>query len=357
MGMSLPIAGDGVGRAVRPPRAPEEAHALGVLIDSHGRTIRDLRLSITDRCNFRCVYCMDPDVRFLPKHEVLSVEEFVRVARVCVSLGVRRIRITGGEPVVHRGLEAIIEGVSRLPIDDLSMTTNGTRGDVETAQRWGRLGLRRLTLSLDTLREDRFRAITRSGLTPGHVIGAIGSAMRAGLTPVKVNAVIVRGLNDDEVADLAGLAREMGFEMRFIEFMPLDSGHRWGFERVVTAAEIKGLVEGRFRLEPLGREEASSTSLTYAFADGSPGRVGLIAPVTRAFCGACSRLRITADGKVRPCLFSREEWDMRPVLRGGGDDAAVARFLVDAVWTKQAGHGIAGEGFVQPARPMSAIGG
>lgn len=361
MSLALPILvvskGTAHAAAESPPRAPERERSGERLIDSHGRTIRDLRLSITDRCNFRCVYCMDPDVRFADASELLSVEELVRLATVCVGLGVEKIRITGGEPTVHPRLTAIIRGVSALPIEDIALTTNGSLMDDGKAREWHAAGLRRVTISIDSLREDRFAALTRSNCPPRRVLDAIGASTRAGLGPVKLNAVVVRGFNEDEVQDLARLAYDLGVEMRFIEYMPLDSGHHWDRSRVVPAAEIIDRIHASIPLVPDGRDEPSSTSLNYRFADGAPGRIGVIAPVTRPFCGACSRLRITADGKIRPCLFSRQEWDIRPLLRAAAKDSELRAFIADAVWTKQAGHGISSAGFVQPDRPMSAIGG
>lgn len=346
-----------------PAGAPAPLHNGGTLIDSHGRVIRDLRLSITDRCNFRCVYCMDPDVRFMDAGELLAEAELVRVAAVCVRLGVEKIRITGGEPAVHPGLAGIIRALRALPVRDLAMTTNGSLMDEARLRSWRDAGLDRLTVSIDSVRPDRFAAITRARTTPDRVVEGVRAAVRAGFARVKMNAVVVRGLNEDEIVPLAALARELGVEMRYIEYMPLDSAHAWDPSKLVPAAEILERIAAAFPLRPLGREGASSTALLYEFADGAAGvgekrgRIGLIAPVTRPFCGACSRLRITADGKVRPCLFSREEFDLRPLLRGGADDDQIARFLVDATWAKQAGHGIASPGFRQPDRPMSAIGG
>lgn len=340
-----------------PPKAPPEARTAGRLMDAHGRTIRDLRLSITDRCNFRCVYCMDPDVRFMNPRELLGVDELLRVARVCISLGVEKVRITGGEPAVHPRLCEIIAGLSALEVRDLAITTNGSIMDEATLGAWRAAGLRRVTVSLDSVRPDRFTAMTRSRTTPEAVLEGVRAALRAGFHPVKLNAVVVRGFNDGEVEDLASVAHGLGVEMRFIEFMPLDSAHAWDRSRVVAADEIVERIDRVHALVPLGRAEESSTALEFAFADGSPGRIGVVAPVTRPFCGACSRLRITADGKVRPCLFSTREWDLRPLLRGGAADDDVANFLIDATWTKQAGHGISSRGFEQPARPMSAIGG
>jgi cyclic pyranopterin phosphate synthase len=225
------------------------------------------------------------------------------------------------------------------------------------ASQWKQAGLQRITISIDSIQPQRFAAVTRSHSRPEHVLAAIAASKDAGLAPVKINAVIVRGVNEDEILPLARLARDFGVELRFIEFMPLDSGHSWDLTKVVTAAEVTQRIGEHFTLVAAGREDPSSTSLMYDFADGSPGRIGMVAPVSRPFCGACSRLRITADGKIRPCLFSRDEWDLRPLLRSGAEDKDIAQFLVDATWTKQAGHGITSPTFQQPQRPMSAIGG
>jgi cyclic pyranopterin phosphate synthase len=300
---------------------------------------------------------MDPDVKFADPSDLLSVEHLLRLAAICVDLGIEKVRITGGEPTVHPRLTDIIRGVSALPIDDIALTTNGSLIDDRRAKEWHDAGLRRVTISIDSLRQDRFAAITRSNCPPKRILDAIAASQRVGLGPVKLNAVIVRGFNEDEVQDLARLAHDLGVEMRFIEFMPLDSGHHWDRSRVVPAVEIVERIDGVLPLVPDGRDDPSSTSLNYRFADGSSGRVGMIAPVTRPFCGACSRLRITADGKIRPCLFSRQEWDIRPLLRDNAADADLRSFITDAVWTKQAGHGISSSAFVQPERPMSAIGG
>lgn len=340
-----------------------------VLIDSHGRTIRDLRLSITDRCNFRCVYCMDPDVRFADPRGLLTVAEMVRVVRACMALGVRNVRLTGGEPTVHPKLVEIIRGVAGLGVHDLAMTTNGSLCTRESMRKWKDAGLRRLTFSMDAVTPAVFTAMTRSHVGGGggveQVIAAIGLAIEEGFAPVKVNAVVIRGRNEREVPLLAKLAREMGFEMRFIEYMPLDSGHHWDRSLLVPAEEIVRLVGEGVEIVALERVDAHSTSETYVFADAPNGaeRIGIIAPVTRPFCGACSRLRITADGKIRPCLFSLQEHDLMGTLRGVSDESAQDReraledALLDAVWAKQKGHGISSAEFVQPDRPMSAIGG
>jgi cyclic pyranopterin phosphate synthase len=342
--------------APAPPARPQRLGDASRMVDSHGRTIRDVRISVTDRCNFRCVYCLEPDARFMDRTEAMTAADIARLGRVLVGMGVEKLRITGGEPTVHPDLLAIIEGLARAGARDLAMTTNGSLVTPDRAKAWRDAGLGRVTISIDSLRADRFRAITRSACPPEQVLDAIAICNEAGLGPVKVNIVIVNGWNDDEVADLAGLARRFGVDVRFIEFMPLDDARSWDRSRLLPAAEAIARIRAAHDLVPLDEADPSSTSFNFAFADGAPGRIGMIAPVTRPFCGACARLRITADGKVRPCLFSRDEWDLRPTLRSG-TDADLARFLADATWTKQAGHGIGAADFEQPERPMSAIGG
>ena len=331
------------------------------LRDSHGRTIRDLRLSITDRCNFRCVYCMEPDVRFFPREQLLSVDELVRLASIAKSLGIERIRLTGGEPTLRPELDEIIEGIGGLGFIDLSMTTNGSLIEPSRLRLWKAAGLHRLTFSLDSAREETFASMTRSRSSASAVLRAIADAREADLGPIKVNAVVMRRHNEAEVPLLAALAASHGFEMRFIEFMPLDSGHAWNKDLLVPASEVLASLERAGKVSPLDRVRPSETAETYSFTPNAPdarsARIGLIAPVTRPFCGSCSRLRITADGKVRPCLFSLREFDVRPLLRSKADDATVEQFMIDATWTKQAGHGISSPEFEQPARPMSAIGG
>ncbi len=358
----LPKAGSRSERS-DPPVAPARVHRQRRLIDSHGRTIRDLRLSITDRCNFRCIYCMEPDVRFAPADELLTVDEIARLSRVAASLGVHKIRLTGGEPTVRHDLTEIIAAVRGAATVELAMITNGSRATRADLREWKRAGLDRVTVSIDSLRHDRFLRLSRSATSPATVLAAIEDAAAEGLGPVKVNAVLIRGINDDEAVDLAGVAREIAVEVRFIEYMPLDSAHAWDAGRFVPAAETRAAIEARYPLVACGDDDASSTARTFRFADGAPGRIGFIAPVSSPFCGACSRLRITADAKVRPCLFSTREWDLRPLLRPAdhagvpATDDDLTAFLIDATWTKQAGHGISSPSFEQPARPMSAIGG
>ncbi len=340
-----------------PAPAPDAIHRLGTLVDSHGRVIRDLRLSLTDRCNFRCTYCLEPGVRFAPESGLLTADELVRVARVAAGLSIRKIRLTGGEPTLRPDLNEIAAAVVRETGCEVALITNGSRGTAESVRAWRAAGIRRVTISLDTLREDRFTRITRSTGSVAEVLACIERCLAEELAPVKVNAVLMRGENDDEAVEFARLARRLGIEMRFIEWMPLDSGHTWRTDRWVSAAETRRAIEAVHPLVPLDADDPSSTARTFAFEDGSRGRIGFIAPISAPFCGACSRLRITADGKVRPCLFSTQEWDLRPLLRGGASDDEVARGLVDAAWNKQAGHGIESPEFEQPERPMSAIGG
>ena len=356
----MPILGSG-NAAATPPAAPLHASQPDRLIDSYGRTIRDLRLSVTDRCNFRCVYCMDPDFRYMPKQQLLSLDEYLQVVGVCLGLGIQKLRITGGEPTLYPHLSELIAELGRMAIRDLAITTNGSLLEKMPLEQWRRDGLRRITLSLDSLQSQRVAAITRTSASPQDVVKAIGLAREAGFDPIKVNAVIMRGVNDDEIADFADFAIEHRIDMRLIEFMPLDSSRAWDRSQVVSADEMVAKIRQRHELIPVAEDDPSSTSVNYLFAQHQgmehPGRIGIIAPVTRPFCGACSRLRVTADGKVRPCLFSMEEWDMKPLLRKGASERELRAFLVNAVWTKQAGHGIGSETFTPPPRTMSAIGG
>ena len=339
------------------PAAPAHIRAGGRMMDSHGRTILDLRISITDRCNFRCVYCMEPDVQFQPRENMLTPGEIIRMARVAQSLGVRKIRLTGGEPTLHPQLTEIISGIRAATDMEIAMISNGSLLTREKLSAWKRAGLDRMTISIDSVRADRFARVTRSTVTPEDVIAGIEMCVAEGLTPLKLNAVLVRGQNDDEAVELARLARRFGVEMRFIEYMPLDSAHAWDRSLMVTAQETLEAIEAEFALTPTNMDDAHSTARTYRFTDGAPGRIGFIAPVSNPFCGACSRLRLTADGNVRPCLFSTKEWSVMTLLRGGASDKELANFLIDVTWTKLAGHNIASPQFVQPERPMSAVGG
>ena len=325
-----------------------------VMVDSFGRVVRDLRVSVTDRCNFRCLYCMPAEgLPWLPSEDVLSHEELVRALRVAVELGVRTIRVTGGEPTLRRDLVDVVRALSGLGVE-LSLTTNGYLMD-RLAAPLAEAGLARANVSLDSLRRDRFKDITRrDGLD--RVLAGIDATLAAGLHPVKINTVVVRGFNDDEVEPMAAWARGLGVELRFIEFMPLDAPGDWRRDQVVPAGEILARLDQAFGLVTPTGPRGSAPAERYRYADGR-GTVGVIASVTRAFCAQCDRIRLTADGQVRTCLFANTEYDLRAVLRAGGDDEAVARVYLDAVARKQWGHRINEPDFVQPARGMSQIGG
>jgi len=330
------------------PRAP--------LTDTHGRTVRDLRLSITDRCNLRCVYCMPAEgMPWLPKQELLTYEELTRFARVCLECGVTGVRLTGGEPTVRADLPMLVRSLRALsPTLDLSLTTNALKL-VEMAPALREAGLDRVNVSLDTLDRDRFRELARRDRL-ADVLGGLEAARRAGFAPIKVNAVLMRGSNDDEVVPLARWARDEGYELRFIEWMPLDFQRGWDRSRLVPADEILARLGEAFPLEAEDGDDPSAPARTFRYRDGA-GRVGVIASVTRPFCGTCDRIRLTADGQARTCLFALREYDFRALLRSGADDDAVEALLRSAVARKQPGHLISQPGFVQPERGMSAIGG
>jgi cyclic pyranopterin phosphate synthase len=325
----------------------------GPLIDGFGRVHRDLRISITDRCNFRCSYCMPEEgMRWLPRREVLTFEEIERVARVFVErFGFDAIRITGGEPTVRAHLPVLIGKLARLDVD-LSMTTNGATlasaaADLRAA------GLRRLNISCDSLRADRFERLTRRDEL-ANVLAGVDAAIAAGLDPVKVNVVVMRGVNDDELVEFARFGRERGVTVRFIEFMPLDADERWNRSLVVPRDEIVAAVDAVFPLEPIGREHQPAEQ--YRFRDGG-GVVGVIPSVTDAFCGSCDRVRLTAEGGLRNCLFALDETDLRAVMRSGGTDDDLAGAIGANVAAKWAGHAIGQVHFIRPARSMSQIGG
>ena len=329
-----------------------------ILKDSYGRAIRDLRVSVTDRCNFRCFYCLphgSPE-ETAPKADLLTYEEIEFATEVFVSLGVEKVRLTGGEPMLRRDIETLVSKLARVPrLKDLALTTNGFNLS-ERAAGLKAAGLTRVTVSLDSLRRAAFREITGVDML-ARVLEGIRAAQRVGLTPVKVNAVVVRGHNDTEVADMAAFAREHGIVMRFIEYMPLDSGHGWSRERVVSGAEVRAAINERFLLVAKKGERGSETATRYRFADGAPGEIGIIAPVTEPFCGACSRVRLTADGQVRTCLFSKVEHSLRDVIRRGATRAEVAEYIESVVMQKEPRHYINETYFEQPARTMSLIGG
>ncbi len=330
-----------------------------VLKDSYGRAIRDLRVSLTDRCNFRCFYCLphgEPPIA--PKEQMLSYEEIEFVCDIFVELGIEKIRLTGGEPMMRRDIEQIIFKLAQLKdkgLHDLALTTNGYFLP-HRAESLKVAGLDRITISLDSLKRDVFKQMTGVDVLD-RVLEGIKAAKEAGLDPIKINAVIVRGHNDDEVADFAAFARAHDVHVRFIEFMPLDSGHEWSREDVVSGREIRERINERFPLVPRDLYRGSETASRYRFADGSPGEIGIIAPVTEAFCGACSRIRLTADGQIRTCLFSTVEHSLRDVVRDGSSRAEIIDFVRTVVMKKEPRHYINDPSFVTPSRSMSFIGG
>lgn len=327
------------------------------LIDTFGRVATDLRVSLTDRCNLRCTYCMPADgLPWLPGENMLSDEEMLRLLRIAVErLGVTDIRLTGGEPLLRPGLEQLIAEIAALrPRPRLSMTTNGI-GLAKRAEKIAAAGLDRINISLDTVDPETFRTITRRDRL-SHVLNGLEAARAAGLDPVKVNAVLLRGINEHEAASLLRFCLEHGYHLRFIEQMPLDAQHGWNRSEMVTAEEILGLLRAEFDLSPSPQERGGAPAERW-LVDGGPGDVGVIASVTRPFCAACERTRLTADGAIRSCLFSNDETDLRGLLRSGLDDEAVADAWRMTMWGKLAGHEINDAGFAQPIRPMSAIGG
>jgi GTP 3',8-cyclase len=340
---------------------PVPVSAASPLIDPFSRRVKDLRISITDRCNFRCAYCMPEEgMQWLGREALLTYEEQARIARVCVErYGFEAIRVTGGEPTVRAHLPRLFQLLEPLGVD-LAMTTNGVRLP-ELAHDLARAGLRRVNVSLDSLRRETFLALTRRDELD-RVIAGIDAAIDAGLAPVKVNAVVMRGVNDDEVVDLAAFGRERGVGVRFIEFMPLDATGEWSMDRVVPAREILERIDAVFPLERVPASIGSPAgghvepAERHRYADGI-GDVGVIASVTEPFCDSCDRVRITAEGKFRTCLFALEEFDLRAQLRSGATDDELAEAIALAVGTKWAGHRIGQVNFVRPERSMSQIGG
>ncbi|HCP11316.1 MAG TPA: GTP 3',8-cyclase MoaA [Planctomycetaceae bacterium] len=333
------------------------------LVDRFGRVHNNLRISVTDRCNIRCFYCMPAeDVQFLPKQQLLTFEEIERVVRIGVTLGIDRLRLTGGEPLVRRDLPLLVAALSQIPgIVDIGLTTNGMLLS-ELAQPLRQAGLRRLNISLDALDLEVFRRVTRRD---GYeqVLAGIEAARRAGFSPIKLNAVSVRGLTEDQIEPFGRLARDTDTVVRFIEFMPLDADSQWQRDRVLTAAEILQRLEHAFGpLRPVAAEggrvvtDGKAPAEDYEFVDGS-GRIGLIASVSQPFCASCNRFRVTADGRLRNCLFSHEETDIRELLRAGAEDAVIAQAMLDCIAAKGEGHEINTSRFLQPLRPMYAIGG
>ena len=324
------------------------------LADKFGRQITDLRISVTDCCNFRCVYCRsaNPETH-MPSAELLEWDEYERLARILVGMGIRKVRVTGGEPLVRPGVEDFIARLKSLGVQDISITTNGHL----LAERCDRLvaaGMNRINISLDSLDRAKFERITRTN-TFDQVMAGIAAAQKSPLRPVKVNAVLVRGTNDDEVEAFAEFAHDRALTMRFIEFMPLDADRSWTRDMVVTGAEVHRRISARWPLTPVVHER-SETARKYRFADGR-GEIGLISSVSEPFCGFCSRIRLTADGKLRTCLFSSEDHDLRHLLRGGATDREIGDEIISIVAQKEKGHRINEPGFLPPSRTMVSIGG
>jgi cyclic pyranopterin phosphate synthase len=361
-----------------------------MLRDAHNRIIRDLRVSLTDRCNFRCFYCLPHGEPPLARKEtILTFEEIVRICEIFVSLGIEKIRLTGGEPMLRKDIEKLIEKLARLKLNaecgmrnaelkaedprsktddqnpqsairnphlkDLALTTNGYTFP-ERAAALKRAGLDRVTISLDSLKREKFQKITGVDHLE-NVLEAIEAAKAASLGPVKINAVIVRGWNDDEIVDFARFAREAEVSFRFIEFMPLDSGNEWSREMVVAGREIFEKIDAVFPLRLKANSRGSETAWKYSFADGANGEIGIIAPVTEMFCGACSRIRLTADGQIRTCLFSTVEHNLRDVLRSGASEKEIVEFIRAVVLKKEPRHYINDKTFTPASRSMSFIGG
>ncbi len=342
------------GPSRRNPARPDDHR----LIDSFGRVATDLRISLTDRCNLRCSYCMPAEgLDWMDRAEQLTDDELVRLIGIAVRhLGVHELRFTGGEPLLRRGLEGIIAASAALhPRPDISLTTNGV-GLARRAQALADAGVNRLNISMDTLRPERFATMTRRDRL-SDVLDGLTAARAAGLDPIKINTVLLRGMNDDEAVSLLRFATAEGYELRFIEQMPLDAQHGWRREEMVTAEEILAALHAAFDLVPEGEQARGSAPAETWIVDGGRGRVGVIGSVTRPFCGTCDRVRLTADGQVRNCLFAREESDLRTPMRAGASDEQLAERFRAALWAKRPGHGIDDPGFLQPARPMSAIGG
>jgi cyclic pyranopterin phosphate synthase len=328
-----------------------------MLKDKFGRDIHDLRISVTDRCNFSCVYCKSADPRnYFPHRDLLTWGEFLRVARVLAGLGIRKVRVTGGEPLLRDGILDFMDRLHRIPaLEDIAITTNGFLLP-EMAKDLAATGPLRVTVSLDSTDPAKFARITRTPRSFEKVMAGVDAALTAGLKPVKVNIVLVRGFNDDEIVEFARLARRRDLVVRFIEFMPLDADHAWNHDLVVTAKEIVEAINPVFPLIEAPRRSPSETALRYRFADGQ-GELGIIAPVSIPFCGQCSRLRLTADGKIRTCLFSLREHDVRHLVRNGATDNELAQFFTRVVHHKEPGHRINERDFVQPKRTMVYIGG
>ncbi|MCS7129734.1 MAG: GTP 3',8-cyclase MoaA [Candidatus Caldarchaeum sp.] len=328
------------------------------LVDGFGRVARKLRLSVTDRCNFRCDFCMPLHPVWMPHSEILTYEEIARVVKILVSMGVSKIRLSGGEPLMRRDIEKGVKMIREVPgVESISMTTNGYFL-AEKAEALKRAGLDSVTVSLHSLKPERFEEIVGRKDVFSKVLAGLEKARGVGLQPVKINCVVTRGCNEDEILDFVELGRQSGMVIRFIEYMPFDGRHMWSTEKLVSGKEIIARIEERYRLERLPRE-AGSTSVAYRFADGSQGMVNVITSMTEPFCGDCDRIRLSADGKIVPCLFSRDEYDVKKLLRGGASDEEIADFIRRAFAKKFAGvESMIKTGRVQPLiRPMHTIGG
>jgi GTP 3',8-cyclase len=326
------------------------------LEDGHGRLIGDLRVSVTDRCNFRCQYCMPADgLPWLDREELLSFEEIERLVRLFVDLGIHDVRLTGGEPLARRELPKLVGMLSAIEgLNDLSLTTNGYMLERHAAD-LAAAGLRRINVSLDSLSRDRFFQITRRDALPQVIAGLETLERHPEFSPVKVNCVAMRGFTESEVLPFADLARRKPYQVRFIEFMPLDADHAWEQDKVLTGAEIRKMIDAVYPLEPLGRQ-SHATARIYRFRDGA-GEIGFVNPVSEPFCADCNRVRLTAEGKLRTCLFSLHETDLRAALRAGADDGELEQVIREAVWRKELKHHVSEPGFRQPPRTMSQIGG
>ena len=330
--------------------------AIEQLTDGHGRAIGDIRVSVTDRCNFRCQYCMPAEgLPWLDRSQILTFEEITRVVGLLAAMGVHDVRLTGGEPLVRRELPRLVAMIAMIDdVHDLSLTTNGFLLERD-ADALVAAGIQRFNVSIDSLQRDRFYALTRRDALAQVLRGLEALGRHPEAHPIKVNAVALRGFTEDEVPAFVEFARREPYEVRFIEFMPLDADHDWTPEQVLTGAELRVLVEALHPLEPEPREP-SATARVYRFADGH-GRIGFINPVSEPFCSDCNRIRLTAEGQLRTCLFSLRETDLRTPLRAGASDAELEQLIRDAVWRKELKHHIGEPGFIQPARTMSAIGG
>jgi GTP 3',8-cyclase len=326
------------------------------LVDGHGRRISDLRVSVTDRCNFRCQYCMPADgLPWLERSALLTFEEIERLVRVFASMGVDELRLTGGEPLVRRDFPRLVAMLTSVPgLRDVSLTTNGYLLERD-ADALVAAGINRVNVSIDSLQRDRFFHITRRDSLPQVLRGLDALARHPSVHPIKVNAVAMRGFTEEEALPFAEFARSTAFQVRFIEFMPLDADHAWSADQVLTGEELRVLIHAAYPLEELPREP-SSTARVFRFADGR-GEIGFINPVSEPFCSDCNRVRLTAEGKLRTCLFSVGETDLREPLRAGASDAELASAIRDAVWRKELKHHVGEPGFMQPPRTMSAIGG